>query len=316
MTKPLFLVAVGDQGARAWVEAFRARLPGFEVAPLGEESGEPRYVAAWKHPPGALTRFRELRAIFSLGAGVDHLMADARLPAGVPIVRVVDPDLTARMSEWVCLHVLVHHRQARRYARQQEESRWDDDPGQPAARAVRVGVMGLGVLGRDAAAKLAGLGFDVAGWSRTPREVPGIATFAGAAGLDPFLARTSILVVLLPLTPETRGILSAGLFRKLAPGGHLGGPVLINAGRGGLQDEADIVRCLDDGTLRAATLDVFEREPLPLESALWRHPCVSVTPHNAAISNPDAIADFVVAQIMAHERGEPLRHVVEPARGY
>ena len=314
------IVAVGPgaKAAQPWVEAFRHRLPGHSVLSLGDgpDPSRVRYAAVWKHPHGALRDFPNLRAIFSLGAGVDHLVEDPDLPDGVPLVRVVDPDLTARMSEWVVLQVLMHHRQARRYERQQRESRWDDDPRQPVASEVRVGIMGLGVLGRDAAAKLRALGFDVAGWSRTPQDVPGLRCFAGEGERDAFLARSQVLVALLPLTPDTRGILDATLFRKLARDGVLGGPVLLNAGRGGLQNEADIVRCLDDGTLRAATLDVFEREPLPVTSALWRHPAVTVTPHNAAVSNVGAVANFVAAQIEAHERGEPLRHVVDPARAY
>ncbi len=314
------LVSVGHKrrDAEPWLASFARRLPHLSVAALGDDvdRGRIRYVAAWKHPHGALADLPALDAIFSLGAGVDHLLADTTLPPRVPVARVVDPDLTARMSEWVLLHVLGYHRQAERYRRQQAESRWADDPGQPAARAVRVGVMGLGVLGVDAAAKLALLGFDVAGWSRSPRDVPGIACFSGEGALEFFLGRTDILVVLLPLTPETTGLLDAGLFARLARDGRLGGPILINAGRGGLQREADILRCLDDGTLKAATLDVFEREPLDRASPLWRHPAVTVTPHNAALSDPEAIADLIAGQILALEAGEPLRHVVDRDRAY
>lgn len=318
--RDVLVVSVGSRRAEAepWVASFAARLPHLEVVPLGDavDPARVRYIAAWKHPHGALARFPALGALFSLGAGVDHLLADPALPPGVPLARVVDPDLTARMSEWVLLHVLGYHRQARRYRRQQAESRWADDPHQPAARAVRVGVMGLGVLGIDAATKLSMVGFDVAGWSRSPRDVPGVACFGGPDGLDAFLQRTDILVVLLPLTPDTAGILDAALFARLARDGRLGGPVLINAGRGGLQREADILRCLDDGTLMAATLDVFEREPLERESPLWRHPSVTVTPHNAALSDPAAIADLIAGQIRALERGDPLQHVVDRDRSY
>ena len=320
MGRDVLLVSVGTErpDAEPWLEAFGHRLPHLAVAALGDavDPAAVRYVAAWKHPHGAFATLPALDAIFSLGAGVDHLLADAALPAGVPVARVVDPDLTARMSEWVLLHVLGHHRQARRYARQQAESRWADDPHQPAARAVRVGVMGLGVLGIDAATKLALLGFDVAGWSRSPRAVPGVACFAGAGELDGFLRRTDILVVLLPLTPETAGLLDAALFAKLARDGRLGRPILLNAGRGGLQREADILAALDDGTLGAATLDVFEHEPLDRASPLWRHPGVTVTPHNAALSDPEAIADLIAGQILARGRGEPLRHVVDRTRAY
>ena len=307
----------GHKAAQPWVAALRARLSGWTVVPQGQERDPSivRHLVTWRHPHGSLAIYRNVRAVFSLGAGVDHLISDPHLPA-VPIVRIVDPDLTARMSEWVMLQVLRHHRQSARYDRQQAAAEWSDDDTQPAARDVRVGVMGLGVLGRDAALKLAMMGFDVAGWSRTAKTVPGIATYTGDAERTAFLRRTQILVVLLPLTRGTRGILDAALFGALARDGHCGGPVVLNAGRGGLQNEADILRCLDDGTLKAVTLDVFDTEPLPAESRLWSHPGVTVTPHNAAVSNPDAIADRIAGQILADERGEPLQDVVDGARAY
>ena len=176
--------------------------------------------------------------------------------------------------------------------------------------------MGLGVLGADAARKLRQVGFDVAGWSRTPKALPGIACFAGEDGLGAFSARTDILVCLLPLTPDTRGILNADLFRQLARDGRFGGPILLNAGRGGLQNEADILACLEDGTLKAATLDVFETEPLPADSPLWHHPRVTVTPHNSAISDPAEVAAYVVAQIKAFESGAAPINVVDRSRRY
>ena len=183
------------------------------------------------------------------------------------------------MSEWVVLHCLMHLRQTRRYERQQRERIWDDDDDQPAARDVRVGILGFGELGRDAARKLAALGFPGRGLERQRQDARrAIACFDGPAGLEAMLARSDILVCLLPLTAATRGILNARLFAKLARDGRLGGPILINAGRGGLQVEADILAALDSGVLKGASLDVFETEPLPQESPLWRHPAVFVTP--------------------------------------
>jgi glyoxylate/hydroxypyruvate reductase A len=256
-----------------------------------------------------------LGAIFSLGAGVDHLFADPRLP-DVPIARVVDPDLTRRMSEYVVLHCLMHLRQQRRFDAQQREVLWEDDRLQPAAGDVRVGIMGLGVLGEDAARKLAVMGFDVAGWSRSPKSVHGIETFAGEIGLGPFLARTDILVALLPLTDMTRHIINRPLLSQLARDGRLGGPILINAGRGGLQVEDDILACLDDDTLKAATLDVFETEPLQATSPFWTHPRVTITPHNAAMSDPAAICKLIARQIRRIDRGKSLENVVHRERGY
>jgi glyoxylate/hydroxypyruvate reductase A len=228
----------------------------------------------------------------------------------------VDADLTARMSEYVVLHCLMHLRRQRRHNEQQRRKIWFDDRFQPGAHEVRVGIMGLGVLGQDAARKLKVMGFDVAAWSRSPREVEDVQSFSGESGLTPFLARTDILVCLLPLTEATRGILNGSLFERLARDGKLGGPILINAGRGGLQVEADILAALEDGTLHAATLDVFETEPLPAHSPLWTHPAVTVTPHNAAMSNPDSIAEQIAEQVGAFERGEKLKNVVDPRLQY
>jgi glyoxylate/hydroxypyruvate reductase len=294
-----------------------ALLPSHKIVMLGEsfDRDSIRYALSWHHPPGALKDLPNLRVILSLGAGVDHLFSDHALPDR-PIVRVVDPDLTNRMSEWVVMHALVHLRQLRRYERQQGGRVWDDDDSQPKASDVQVGVLGLGVMGKDAVAKLRALGFKVAGWSASPKSLPDVTGFSGADGLKRMLAQTDTLVVLLPLTEATRGIINASLLSQLKHDGPLGGPILINAGRGGLQVEADILAALNSGALKGASLDVFEREPLPRDSRLWSHPAVYISPHNAAISSPKAIAALVARQIEAHERGEPLAHVVDRRRGY
>jgi glyoxylate/hydroxypyruvate reductase A len=255
-----------------------------------------------------------LKIIFSLGAGVDHLIFQDDLP-DVPMVRMVNDDLTQRIVEWVVLQVLIHHRQQRRYDRLQRQRHWQE-LRQPAAPEMRVGVMGMGVLGRRAAAMLAALGFQVAGWSRGGSSVDGVESFVGAGALDGFLGRTDILVCLLPLTAETRGILAMPLFAKLARDGAMKRPVLINAGRGGLQIEADILRALDEGVLGGASLDVFEREPLDPVSPLWGYANVVITPHCAGWSSPSALVPAILRQIEAFEAGEPLTHVVDRATGY
>jgi glyoxylate/hydroxypyruvate reductase len=294
-----------------------ALLPSHKIVIMGEsfDRDSIRYALSWRHPPGALEGLPNLRVILSLGAGVDHLFADPALPDR-PIVRVVDPDLTNRMSEWVVMHTLAHLRQLRRYERQQAERVWEDDDTQPKASDVQIGVLGLGVMGKDTVAKLKTLGFKVAGWSASPKSLPDVTCFSGAAGLELLLAETDMLVVLLPLTEATRGIINAPLLSQLKKDGPLGGPILVNAGRGGLQVEADILTALDSGALKGASLDVFEHEPLPKGSRLWAHPAVYISPHNAAISSPQAIAALVARQIEAHERGEPLAHVVDRRRGY
>jgi glyoxylate/hydroxypyruvate reductase len=311
------LIAISGWDPNPWRTCMEALLPSHEIVMLGEpfDRESIRYALSWRHPPGALKDLPNLRVIVSLGAGVDHLFSDPALPDR-PIVRVVDPDLTNRMSEWVVMHALAHLRQLRRYERQQSERVWADDDQQPRASDIQIGVLGLGVMGKDAAVKLKALGFKVAGWSASPKSLAEVACFSGADGLKLLLAQTDILVVLLPLTEATWGIINAPLLSQLNRGGPLGGPILINAGRGGLQVEADLLTALDSGALKGASLDVFEREPLPKDSRLWSHPEVYVSPHNAAISSPKAIASLVARQIEAYERGEPLAHVVDPRRGY
>jgi glyoxylate/hydroxypyruvate reductase A len=311
------LLAITHWPVPAWLRRFSGLMPERRcVIERGEvDLASIGYAATWKHEPGALAGLPNLKAVFSLGAGVDHLFRDTELP-DVPLVRIVDPDLTLRMGEWVALHVLSHHREYERYAAQQRQRIWRENYDQPAASQVRVGLLGLGVLGRHAARVLGAIGFDLAGWSRSPREVAGVACFAGEKELPAFLARTDILVCLLPLTADTRGILNRDLFSKLARDGRLGGPVILNAGRGGLQVESDILACLDDGTLKAATLDVFETEPLPPSSPLWLHPRVTITPHNSAMSAPEAVARQVAGQIRRFEAGLPLENRVDPRAGY
>jgi glyoxylate/hydroxypyruvate reductase A len=300
-----------------WEKRFRAAAPGRDIRLWPDRLGNPNevaYAAAWLPPAGAFGAFPNLRAIFSLGAGVDGVLADRALPQ-VPIVRVVDPNLMRRMTEYVTLHVLMHHRRQRLYDVQQRQRVWHEHP-QPRANEVTVGIMGLGVLGRDAAEVLVRLGFRVAGWSRAPRQLPGIETFHGAAGLDAFLARSEILVCLLPHTPATEGILDLALLRKLKRDGALGGAFLINAGRGRLQVDADIVAALDEGALAGATLDVFPVEPLPATSPLWAHPGVTITPHNSAASVPDETVAYIVGQIERFEAGHGLENVIDRASGY
>lgn len=303
--------------APRWRERFTRVCPERKVALIPDDPIDPplvEYAAVWKPKPGALRLYPNLKVIFNLGAGVDAVMADDTLP-GVPLVRVAVDDLTKRMTEYVAMHVLMHHRRQGYYAESQRGKVWAPKL-QWAARDLRVGIMGLGVLGRDAADVLARLDFAVAGWSSTAKSIPGVECFAGEAGFDEFLARTDVLVCLLPLTPQTRGILNRRTFGKLARDGRLGGPVVINAGRGGLQNEDDLLACLDDGTLLGATLDVFHAEPLPADSRFWSHPKVTLSPHNAADTDPDAISVYVAEQIAAFERGEPLQNVVDRKTGY
>ena len=307
------LLSVTGINPQRWHELLAAKR---EVVSESEGEADPSitYAVVWKQPAKILSRLPNLKAIFSVGAGVDHLFSDTSIP-DVPIVRVVDDNLTQYMTEYVAWRVIDHHRQGMLYRAQQKKKIWREAVQRPAGD-VSVGIMGFGTLGRAAAQSLGALGYRVSGWSRTEKSAPGVEMFNGEAGLRPFLNATDILVVLLPLTPATQGIVNYGLLKELRRRNALGGAVLINAGRGRLQKDGDILRALDDGTLKEASLDVFEIEPLPRTSALWTHAKVFVTPHAAATSDPDHLVGPMLAQMDAHDRGEPLRHVVDRHAGY
>jgi glyoxylate/hydroxypyruvate reductase len=311
MTAFLFVTPTWD--GLAWAREMAKAVPQLEMR-VWPEIGNPADVQ-YIPPPNVVASFPNLKVIYSLGAGVDAILGDKTLPEGIPIVRVNDSDLTNRMSEHIVLHCLMHHRQVTRLQQQQRDKVWHQFD-QHAADAMTVGVMGLGVLGQDAAKKLSNMGFNVVGWSRTQKSLDGIDCFAGVAGMDEFLARTDILVSLLPATTETDGIINRAFIRKLSRKGPFGAPVLINAGRGRQQVEEDIVAALDAGELHAASLDVFRNEPLPQESPFWSHPKVTLTPHNAADSEPAAICKYVAGEIARFERGEPLQNLVDRGRGY
>lgn len=295
-----------------WVPALKRHLEGREIR-LWPDLGEVQdieYALVWDPPPGLLASLPNLKAIFSVGAGVDHIAADPERPKHLPVIRMVEEGLTAGMTEYVVMQVLYHHRDMLAYRHQAAEKIWREIPAVPAHQR-RIGILGLGVLGQDAARMLVRFGFDVAGWSRTPKEIEGVTCFDGPEGLDQMLARTDILVCLLPLTPATRGILNGELFAKLPRGA-----CLINVGRGGHQVERDLLEALDSGQLREATLDVFEEEPLPADSPLWSHPQVIVTPHIASMTMPETAAKAVGENIKRMEAGLPPLNVVDFERGY
>ena len=313
-----FLI-VASTRANLFAAEARAQHPGLDlrIAPEFGRLADIDYALVWNPPQGLLRTLPNLKLIVSVGAGVDGILSDPELP-DLPIVRYVDPDLTRRMVEYVVLHVLYHHRRMSEFRELQEQRRWEYLP-EPAAHEVRVGIMGLGVLGSAASKSLGALGYHVRGWSRARKSLEGVACFSGTAELEAFLAATDILVVLLPLTPETRGIIDRRLLRGLARQGRaapLPGPVLINAGRGGLQVYADIVAALAATELYAASLDVFETEPLPQASPLWSHPRVVITPHNAAESVPAAIVRYAFEQVHRHRLGEPLANLIDRRKGY
>jgi len=307
----LLFLSSADSPAQ-WSAELGKLLPDLEIR-IWPELGDPAEIEAalvWRPPPGLLASLPKLRLICSLGAGVDHLFTDPQLPAHVPVVRLVDPYMTAAMSEYVQFQVLRLHRQDPAYAAQQRERIWRPLP-QPNAAERQVGVLGLGELGSDAALKLRVLGFEVAGWSRTERRLAGIACHHGRDGLEQMLRRSEILVCLLPLTPETEGILDARLFARLPRGA-----AIINVARGGHLVETDLIPALDSGQLSAAVLDVFRQEPLPENHPFWTHPRIIMTPHVAAATHAPTAAPIVADNLRRLAEGKPLVNRVDPTRRY
>ncbi|WP_224705643.1 2-hydroxyacid dehydrogenase [Devosia aquimaris] len=311
----MLLLHLSDVDENSWATKLRDALGGYRVVQRGDDFDprEVRYIFVWKPKADAFDGLTGLRAILSLGAGVDALLKHKALP-DAPIVRFVDADLSQRMSDYVVAHVTMHHRLYTRFRADQTARRWTQ-LYPPAASETTVGIMGMGVLGQDAAKRLLPLGFTLRSWSRTPKTIDGVTGFAGQENFDDFLAGTDILVNLLPLTPETTGILNLETFRKLRRKLD-GGPAIVNAARGGHQKEADIVAALTDGTLGAASLDVFETEPLPQDSPLWAIENCYITPHIAAISSETTGVRYFSQMIRDHEAGKPLINVVDRQRGY
>ena len=300
-----------DDDAMAWQRALQRHLPDLDFR-TWPETGDPAEITmalVWLPPPGLLQSLPNLRAVFSLAAGVDAMLAQPDLP-DVPLCRLIDRSLTTTMSEFVLANVLYYHRDFDRFARQQTAARWALVLPEPAASRT-VGIMGLGELGSDTAKLLRDHGFRVQGWSRSRRVIDGVATFAGATELDAFLGCTDFLVCLLPLTAETLGLLNARLFAALPEGA-----VLIQVGRGRQLVPQDLIAALDCGHLRAALLDVTPEEPLPADDPLWRHPGIRITPHAASYALPETAARTVAANIENLRAGRPLEAVVDRARGY
>ncbi len=293
-----------------WAALFAQKAPDlpFHIWPDVGDPAAVRYMAAWQ-PPDDLARFPNIEVLFGTGAGVDQFDL-ARLPPDLPVVRLVDPGIVASMVEYVTLAVLALHRDLPTYVDQQRRRVWQAVRVRPATSR-RVGIMGLGVLGLAALERLASFGFPLAGWSRSPKAIPGVACHAGAAALPGFLAATDILVCLLPLTPETRGILDRQLFQALPRGA-----ALVNAGRADQLVEADLLAALDSGQLSAAVLDMANAAPLPPEHPFWAHPAILLTPHVGSMTHPETAVDTVLDAIRRHRAGLPVAGLIDRSRGY
>ena len=296
-----------------WKAALLAVDPSLEIR-LFPDAGDPVEIEAavvWTaHDMMELRRYPNLKLIVSMGAGVDHLLRAPGPPPGIPVARLKDVLLTSAMAEWVLLNVLRFHRQDPEYRALQQRKEWLELSA-PSTSERRIGILGIGELGSASARVLGSLGFPVMGWSRSTKMLPGVQTFHGADGLMAMAAQTDILICLLPLTPETRGVLNAKLLSALPRGAYV-----INGARGGHMVAEDMLAALDSGHIAGAALDVFEPEPLPPESPFWSHPKVFLTPHAASITIPSSVAPQVVENIHNMRDGRPLINLVDFSLGY
>lgn len=306
-----FLYKADPVRGAVWAELFARQMPElpFRIWPDIGDPRDVRYLAAWQPPEDLATRFPNLEVLFSTGAGTDHFDFSV-IPETLPVVRMVESGIVKGMVEYVTLALLSVHRDWHTYRNQQRASQWQTHRVYPA-ESRRVGVLGLGMLGRAVLEKLRGFGFACAGWSRSARQIKGVECYDGPEGLQAFLARTDILICLLPLTDSTRGILSKPLFDQLPLGA-----TLINVGRGGHLVQQDLLQALDEGRLASAILDVCEPEPLPPEHPLWHHPKVLLTPHIASMTQPETAVEAVVDNLRRHRVGLPMVGLVDRARGY
>lgn len=308
------LLAVPPAGVPKWAPALEAAAEA-EGVPLRLATDpaeiDPAEVdAVIYNPEGPVRDFRvfpNLRAVLSMWAGVETIVDDPTIT--VPLTRMVEPGLTEGMTDWVAAHVLRLHTGLDRHLNLAPDAWPQWHP--PLSRHRKVGVLGLGELGADAAAMLAKLRFDVAGWSRSPKSVEGVDCRHGPEGLEAVLERSEILVLLLPATPETDSLMDAARLARLPEGA-----ALLNPGRGTLIEDAALLAALDAGRLSHAVLDVFREEPLPPDHPFRLHPKVTVTPHIASVTRPETAAPALAEQLGRLHRGEPLRHVVDRARGY
>lgn len=306
------IVIISDRDPKAWIRALKNRNPDLDlrVYPHDSNREEVEYALVWNHPPGVFTEYPNLKVVASMGAGVDHILRDPELPANIILTRIVDEQLATDMAEFVLALVMDHLRNLSFHQQQENLQQW-----KPASylriSEVEVGIMGMGNLGLTVAKKLSLTGFRVHGWARSAKDVENIKVYTGRENLPGFLARSPVLVCLLPLTANTENILDKQLFRQLPQNAFL-----INVARGGHLVEEDLLEMIRNGHLRGAALDVFTREPLPGGHPFWKDPRIKITPHIASVTKPVAVVSQVLDNYNRMKQSEPLKNTVEQSRGY
>jgi glyoxylate/hydroxypyruvate reductase A len=297
---------------QTWKQALQAQLPALRVVHAGqaERPEEIDYAMVWKPPQGIFERMTKLRLIINLGAGVDSLVGRDDLPPNIPITRITDPQMARMMAGYVLFAVIRHARDIPHFEQAQRAGRWAyRHPRSP--EDITVAVLGLGQLGAKAAHEIQRQGFRTLGWSRSLAQIDGVECSAGMETLDAVIGQADIVVLMLPLTPQTKHIFDRERLLRMRPGA-----AFINVARGALVDQAAMTRLLQSGHIGAATLDVFEREPLPAEDALWQMPNVLITPHLASVAIPSSSAKQIAANILRVAAGELPDNIIEPSRGY
>jgi glyoxylate/hydroxypyruvate reductase A len=310
--KLLFYTAANN--AAAWLDALSRAMPGASIGTWPEDATGATdgadYALLWKPPPELLAKLASAKAIFNLGAGVDSLDSIPRSLQAVPLIRLEDAGMAEQMAEYVVHAVLRRYREFDAYAQSQRDALW-----QPRERvdksSFRIGLLGMGVLGAAVAAALVPFGFPIDGWSRSRKQISDVRSFAGTAELGEFLGRCRVLVCMLPLTAETRGMLNRATLAQLSPGAYV-----VNVSRGALLIDEDLLALIESGAINGATLDVFQEEPLPPSHAFWHHPRITVTPHVSAVTRIEESVAQIAAKIRRLEAGLPVSGVIDRARFY
>ena len=306
------LVIINPKGVEPWIEALKKVDPKIDIRTFPNDSNrnEISFALTWRHPYGIFKDYPNLKCISSMGAGVDHLLKDPELPQDVSITRLVDPYLAQDLAEFVLALIMNHLRDLNAFKIKQTQSIW-----RPAdylrIKDVKVGIMGMGAIGKQVATELQKTGFNVSGWARTEKNSSAIPVYAGADELSKFLRSCDILVCVLPLTSQTKGILNKSIFKQLPKNAFI-----INVGRGEHVNDSDLLQYISEGHLSGASLDVFHEEPLPNNSPLWKHPRIHITPHIASLTNPISVAPQIIENYYRMKENKPLLNIVSREKGY
>ena len=306
------LVIINPKGVAPWIDALKQVDPNLDIRTFPNDSNreEIHFALTWRHPYGIFKDYPNLKCISSMGAGVDHLLRDPELPDDAFITRLVDPYLAKDMAEFVLALIMNHLRDLNAFKIKQTQVIW-----KPAdylrIKDVKVGIMGMEAIGRQVASELQKTGFNVSGWARTEKRGIGLTVYSGLTEFPTFLNNTDVLVCVLPLTEATKGILNKDCFKQLPKNAFI-----INVGRGEQVVEADLLQYISEGHLSGASLDVFTEEPLPIDSPLWKHPRINITPHIASITNPESVAAQIVENYYRCKEGKVLLNLVSREKGY